>query len=308
MNKYLKHLTDINFIAQWLLNFKPFYLLSDKAFIKAKFRLAMKKKLNLDNPVTMNEKLQWLKLNNRNDRLTKLVDKYEVREYIKEVLGEEYLIPLIGAWDDPDDIDFDALPEKFVLKCNHNSGLGMCICKDKSKLDIEKARKLLKKGIKQNYYKTGREWPYKNVKRKILCEKYITDDGKDCLTDYKFYCFNGKVDVVLLCIDRDIGDTKFYFFDREWNLKRYNIRGKNAPEGFTLPKPEGIDEMFEIAEKLSKGHAFVRVDLYYSNKQVYFGELTFYPQSGIDANRLPETDIHFGDMIDLNVIEKGDIK
>lgn len=277
-------------------------LFSDKAYLKMIYRLIMKKRLNLKSPKTMNEKLQWLKLYDRKPIYTIMADKYKARDYISEKLGEEYLIPLLGAWDNPEDIDFDMLPDKFVLKCNHNSGLGMCICKDKSKLDIKKVKKNLKKGLNQDYYITGREWPYKDIPRKIICEKYMTDYNQDCLTDYKFYCFNGNVDSVMLCIDRNIGSPKFYFFDKKWNLKRYNIIGKNAPKDFSLPKPEGMDEMFKIAEQLSKGHAFLRVDLYYANNQIYFGETTFFPQSGFDPNRLPETDIYFGNKIDLNLV------
>ena len=149
----------------------------DKAYIKCTYRCHLGKKLNLENPQTMNEKLQWLKLYNRQPKYVTLVDKYMVREYIKDILGEEYLIPLLGVWDSPEKIDFKALPEQFVIKCNHNSGLGMCICKDKSQLDISKVKKELKKGLKQNYYQPGREWPYKHVKRRIIAEKYIPDNS-----------------------------------------------------------------------------------------------------------------------------------
>ena len=270
----------------------------DERFLKQKYKACMGKDLNLENPITFNEKLQWLKLNYRKDELTTIVDKYAVLEYIKNELGEEYLIPLLGVWDSEEDIDFGALPDKFVLKCNHNSGLGMCICKDKSKLDINEVKKGLKKGLEQNYYLTGREWPYKNVKRKIICEKFMTDSSGG-LVDYKFFCFNGEVDSVMVCLDRHLGDTKFYFFDENWELRRYNIRGKNAPEGFTVEKPSCMDKMFDIARKLAKDHPYVRVDLYECNGQIYFGELTFFPDSGFDANILPETDRCFGEKIKL---------
>ena len=275
----------------------------DRPYLKWMFHACMNRKLDLKDPKTMNEKLQWLKLYNRRPEYTMMADKVAVRDYIAEKLGEEYLIPCLGVWEDPEDIDFDALPDKFVLKCNHNSGLGMCICKDKSKLDIPKVKAELKKGLAQNYYLNGREWPYKNIKRRIIAEKYMTDAPDiDDFTDYKFYCFNGKPDCVLVSYDRSTGDPKFYFFDRKWELKRYNKRGKAAPEGFTLPKPEGMDKMFEIAEQLSKdaGSPFLRVDLYNSQGQIYFGELTFFPDSGFDANRLPEMDRYFGDLINLS--------
>ena len=270
----------------------------DEAYLKRKFRAEMGRPLDLEHPVTFNEKLQWLKLYDRRPEYTVLVDKYAVREYIANTLGEEYLIPLIGVWEDADEIDFDTLPEQFVLKCNHNSGLGMCICRDKEKLDPDAARNALRRGLAQNYYLKGREWPYKNVPHKIIAEKFMTDASSG-LIDYKFFCFDGVVDCVMVCIDRHLGDTKFYFFDREWTLKRINIRGKNAPEDFTLRRPECMDEMFEIAARLSKGLPFARVDLYECGGKIYFGEITFFPDSGFDPNLLPETDRYFGDLITL---------
>ena len=164
--------------------------LSDKQYLKIKYRLRMGKRLDLQHPKTLNEKLQWLKLHNRRPEYTMMVDKYAVRSYIAEQLGEEYLIPLLGVWDHPEDIGFDELPNRFVLKCNHNSGLGMCICRDKSRLNIPQVRRGLEQGLKQDYYLHGREWPYKNVPRKILAEQYMTDTpATDEFTDYKFYCF-----------------------------------------------------------------------------------------------------------------------
>ena len=295
-----KVITDKDYRFNLMSNLGFFNKMNDKKFLRKKFKAIMKKDLDLENPQTFNEKLQWLKLYDRNPEYTKIVDKYLVREYIEDQLGEEYLIPLLGVWDDPDDINFDELPDKFVLKCNHNSGLGMYICKDKSKMNIEKVKKELKKGLRQNYYLMGREWPYKDVPRKIICEKYMTDTPESkYFTDYKFFCFNGYVDCVMVCLERFSGDTKFYFFNEKWELQRLNIRGKNAPEGFTIPKPECMDEMFKIAAKLSEGMPYVRVDLYQSNGQIYFGELTLFPDSGFDANILYETDKYFGEMLQL---------
>lgn len=271
----------------------------DEEYIKRMFKARMGRELDLANPKTLNEKLQWLKLYYRKPEYTVMVDKYKVRQYIAEKLGEEYLIPIVGVWNNPDDIDFDALPDKFVLKCNHNSGLGMCICKDKSKLDVEKVKEGLRKGIKQDYFLSGREWPYKDVERKIICEQFMQDDDSEGLTDYKFFCFGGKADCVMVCLDRATGDTKFYFFDRAWNLLRYNIRGKNAPEGFTVPKPDNMDEMFDIAEKLSEGLPFSRIDLYSVGGKIYFGEITFFPDNGFDPNLLSETDNYWGQMLDI---------
>ncbi len=277
--------------------------MSDEEYLRKIYKAHIGKELDLTNPTTFNEKLQWLKLYNRKPEYTMMVDKYRVREYVKVKLGEEYLIPLVGVWNTPDEIDFNNLPQRFVLKCNHNSGLGMYICKDKSLLtdkDIKCIREELVKGLKQDYYITGREWPYKDVERKIIAEKYMTDSpDKDCFTDYKFFCFNGKADCVMVCLDRNTGDTKFYFFDKEWKLRRYNKRGAEAPSDFTLPKPEKIDEMFDIAEKLSENLPFARIDLYNSCGKIYFGEITFFPDSGFDANILPSTDAYFGKLINL---------
>lgn len=305
IKKMFLFLTDKNERFMMLDRRGFFNKIPDEEYLKRKFKAVMGEELNLDNPKTFNEKLQWLKLYNRKPEYTMMVDKYAVREYIAEKLGEEYLIPLLGVWDDPDEIDFDALPNQFVLKCNHNSGLGMCLCTDKSKLNIQKVKSELKKGLAQDYYITGREWPYKDVKRKIICEKYMTDyeDSND-FTDYKFFCFNGYVDCVMVCLERNSGETKFYFFDESWNLKRYNLRGFNAPEGFTFSKPANMDEMFRIAATLSKDFAFVRIDLYSTETQVYFGEMTFFPDSGFDYNLLETTDEYFGSIINLGDFEK----
>ena len=422
----------------------------DSLYLRRQYKKIMGKPLNLNNPHTFNEKLQWLKIHDRNPLYTTMVDKYAVKKYVADMIGEEYIIPTLGVWDKFDDINFDELPYQFVLKCTHDSG-GLVICKDKSKLDMEKAKEKIEKSLKTNYYLLGREWPYKNVQRRIIAEKYMVDysgndlsdykvhcfngvpkvilvcserfsdaglhedfydvnwkrldvkrpdhpssdieqpepkelqkmlllseqlsrkypfmrtdfyevNGRlyfgeitfypasgfdrfepeewdykfgewlslpksiggyllktDCfrlwlheddlqesetnsreLTDYKFFCFNGKVDCVMVCIDRQKGDPKFYFFDKDWHLLRYNIRGKNAPENFTLPKPDSMDEMFQIAGILSRDKPFTRIDLYNCNGHIYFGEITFFPDSGFDKNLLPETDAYWGKMIQLD--------
>lgn len=259
--------------------------LSDKKFIEYRFLSEMGYKLNLKSPQTFNEKLQWLKLYNRNPEYTKMVDKYEVREYIKEKIGEEYLIPLIGVYDKFDDIDFDKLPNQFVIKCNHDSG-GLVICKDKSKLDIESARKKINRSLKTNYYYSGREWPYKNVKPKILIEKYMEDNVDKELIDYKLYAFNGKVDYVMVCFDRFNGGTKFIYFDRNWNMKKtFSSDGIKYGDSVKLRKPKNLGKMFKFASVLSKNIPFVRVDFYEVNGKLYFGELTFFPSSGFDNTR-----------------------
>ena len=277
-----------------------FSKLDDATYLRRKFRVHMGYELDLKNPKTFNEKLQWLKIHDRRPEYTTMVDKLGVKTWIAKVMGQQYVIPTLGVWDRFSDIDFNALPNQFVLKCTHDSG-GLVVVKDKEKLDVAAARRKIEASLKRNYYYSGREWPYKDIPPKIICEAYMTDEpGAPDFTDYKFFCFNGYVDCVMVCLDRSSGDTKFYFFDKEWNLKRLNLRGKAAPEGFTIPKPKCMDEMFDIAAKLSQGIPFVRVDLYQSNGSVYFGEMTFYPDSGFDKNLLPETDMYFGNLIPVN--------
>ncbi|WP_278682169.1 ATP-grasp fold amidoligase family protein [Anaerococcus vaginalis] len=281
--------------------------MDDKKFIEKMFKATMDYPLNLENPKSFNEKLQWLKLYDRNPLYTKLVDKYKVREYISEKIGEGYLIPLLGVWDDPEDIDFDSLPNKFVLKCNHNSGLGMCICTDKSKIDIKKVKNELKSGLAQNYYLNGREWPYKNVSRKIICEKYMTDETGKNLRDYKFYCFDGKPKIVGIYQDRNSDkETTGDFFDMnfEWVDLRFGMpNALNKPQ-----KPQKFQEMIKIAEILSEGMPEVRVDLYISNNKIYFGELTFFDGGGFDKIEPLEWDYKLGSWIKLpkKMLSNGD--
>lgn len=274
--------------------------LPERLYLKLLYKFHTGKSLNLKNPITFNEKLQWLKLYDRNELYAKLVDKVLVRKYIKEKLGEEYLIPCLGIWNKFEEINFNDLPNQFVLKCSHDSG-SVVVCKDKKKFDYDLAKEKLTKALKLNYYYKGGEWPYKIVKPRIIAEKYMTDDvNSNEFTDYKFYCFNGMVDCVMVCLGRLTGNTKFYFFDKNWQLKRLNLAGINAPEDFSLPKPYNIEKMFEIAGLLSKDIPFVRIDLYQSNNKIYFGEFTFYPCSGYDRNYLKETELYFGNLIKVN--------
>ena len=280
--------------------------LSDTVYLKIAYRIKKKKPLNLDNPITLDEKIQWLKLHNRSKLLNTFVDKITAKKLVSDIIGDEYIIPTIGVWDSFDQIDFDVLPNQFVLKCNHDSH-SVIICKDKTTFDFRKARKTLEHGLKTNYYWHGREWVYKDIKPRILAERYINDDStNDELTDYKFYCFGDYVDSVLVCQKRSSGKPQFYFFDKEWNLKRYNKMGKCAPQNFTIEKPENLNQMFEIAAKLSKnsGAPFVRVDLYNVRGRPYFGEMTYAPCNGMDTGRLYETDLYFGSLIHLEGMDK----
>ena len=252
------------------------------------------------NPKTFNEKLQWLKVYNRKPEYTMMVDKAEAKRYAASIIGEEHIIPTLGVWEHFGDIDFATLPDKFVLKTtNGGGGCGVVICKDKAAFNIRDAKKKLERSLHSSIYRNYREWPYKNIQPRIIAEPFMTDSSQSELRDYKFFCVNGTAHNVMLCYDRLSGDTKFYFFDREWNLLRLNKRGLAAPDDFSIPKPKAIDEMFRLAGELSKGLPFARVDLYNVDGKIYFGEITFYPQSGFDPNLLPDTDKMFGDMIQL---------
>ena len=277
-------------------------LFGDRTYIRLMYYLYTGQRLRLDQPQTMREKLQWLKLNFRKPILTTMVDKLAVKDYVRGLLGEEYVIPVLAEWDNPSDIDISSLPSQFVLKTTHSGGnSGVVICKDKSKFNLENARRKLAAAMNVDIYKRYREWPYKDVKKKIFAERYIGSD----LTDYKFYCFNGDADSALICVDRQKGDVKYYFFDRDWHLCRYNKWGVEAPKDFTLPRPKSIGKMFELASNLSKGYPFIRVDFYDVQGKIYFGEFTFYPSSGFSLNgRLPEVDEAFGRKIDLSIVKE----
>ncbi len=272
--------------------------LSDKAYLKLIYEARMGKKLNLKNPQAYNEKLQWLKLYDRNPKYVKLVDKFEVKEFITQILGEQYVIPTLGVWDKFEDINFDALPNQFVLKCTHDSG-GLVICKDKATLDKAKAKEKIEKSLRTNYYWRGREWPYKNLKPRIIAEKYMVDESGYELKDYKFFCFDGEVKALFIAKDRQKQgeETKFDFFDENFNhLPFTNGHPNSEPPYF---KPEKFEEMKEIAKRLSKGIPQVRIDLYNINGQIYFGEITFFHWSGTTPFKPEEWDYKFGEWIKL---------
>ena len=278
-------------------------LLSDKAYLKLMYRACIGKKLNLKDPKTFNEKLQWLKLYDRKPEYVKLVDKHDVKSYVADVIGEEYIIPTLGVWDSFDEIDFDKLPEKFVLKCTHDSG-GLVICRDKAKLDLEAAKKKINKSLKRNFYYAAREWPYKNVKPRIIAEQYM-EDSKTCeLRDYKFYCFDGKPTMLLVASERMNGnkDVKFDFFDSEYN--HLDITKGHPNADVTPEKPQNFEKMLELAKILSKGIPFLRVDFYEANGKIYFGELTFYPAGGFEPFEPDRWNFELGKMLELPATEK----
>lgn len=290
-------LYDRNKIKLVLLSkFSRFY--SDEKFLKRIFKLSMGKELNLDNPQTFSEKLQWLKLHNRKPEYTQMVDKVGAKEYVANIIGEEYIIPTIGVWDRVEDIDFDKLPDQFVLKCTHDSG-GIVICSDKSKLDISAAKAKLKRGLKRQFYAQNREWPYKNVKPRIIGEQYMVDDSGYELKDYKWFCFNGEPKALFIATDRGVKgeETKFDFFDAEFNHLPFTNGHPNANR--EIAKPKSFEKMKELAAKLSEGQPHLRVDFYDIDGKIYFGELTFYHWSGTMPFEPEEWDYTFGSWIKL---------
>lgn len=281
-----------------VLNHLAPFIRNDEIFIRMKWKLRMDYPLDLDNPTTFNEKLQWLKLHDRKPIYTTMVDKYEVKKYVADIIGEEYIIPTFAVYDRVEDIDFEELPNQFVLKWTHDSG-SIVICKDKSKYNTDAAVKKLKKGKRSHYYWRSREWPYKNVKPRIIAEKYMEDSKTSELRDYKFFCFDGEVKALFIATDRqkDGEETKFDFFDVDFNHLPFSNGHSNAE--IPPAKPEKFEIMKGLAGKLSKGIPQIRVDFYEVNDRVYFGELTFSHWSGMKPFKPKEWDYTFGEWIRL---------
>lgn len=272
--------------------------LPDKTYIKLEYYRHMGKRLNLKNPQTFNEKLQWLKLYDRNPEYTKMVDKYEAKKYIADIIGEEYVIKTLGVWNKFEDIDFDTLPNQFVLKTTHDSG-GVVICKDKSQFDIEKAYEKLNRSLKRDYYKVHREWPYKNVVPRIIAEQYMENSETTDLRDYKFFAFSGETKAMFIATERanETEETKFDFFDDNFNHLDFT---NGHPKADKLPKkPAGFEEMKILANKLSKDIPHIRVDFYEANGKIYIGELTFFHWGGLVPFEPYEWDEKFGSWIKL---------
>lgn len=271
-------------------------IIPDKIYIMLKYRKAFGRWPNLKDPQTFNEKLNWLKLHDRNPLYTTMVDKYEAKRYVADLIGEEYIIPTLGVWDRTEDIDFDALPDKFVLKATHDSGR-VIICRDKSKLDKAKAVKEMKESLKRNFYAVTREWPYKNVKPRIIAEQLLessTDIGladdkvhNQDINDYKFFCFNGHVEFMKVDFDRHI-DHHANYYDCDFNLLNFGENVCPPIKERIIQRPIHFSKMIELSEKISKHIRFARVDFYEVNNRIYFGEITFYPASGT-GKFVPET-------------------
>ncbi|MBQ6062960.1 MAG: glycosyl transferase [Prevotella sp.] len=293
-NKIKKYILDI---LEWKEYYKRHFVNPEK-YIPRLFYSRAGYTLNLDNPQTFNEKLQWLKLYDHNPLYTTLVDKYEVKKYVADKIGNQYIIPTLEVWDDVDDIDFNKLPNQFVLKCTHDSG-GLVICKDKSNFKTNKAKKVLRKSLGRNFYYMGFEWPYKNVKPRIIAEKYMEDTKTKELRDYKFFCFNGEVKALFIATERqkEGEDVKFDFFDEDFNHLPFKQGHENAT---VLPqKPLCFDQMKKFAAILSDGIPQVRVDFYEVDGHIYFGEMTFFHHGGWTKFDPEEWDTIFGKWVTL---------
>lgn len=274
------------------------WFLSDKTFLTLNYRLAFGRWPNVENPQSFNEKLLWLKLYDRRKEYSQLVDKYEVKKYVANLIGEQYLIPTLRIWDSVEEIDIEGLPDQFVLKCTHDSG-SVVICKDKTRFDFQQAVRKLKKKYHKNLYNWAREWVYKNVKPRVIAEQYMEDSKTSELRDYKFFCFDGVVKAMFVATERQkVGEeVKFDFFDPDFNhlpFRQGHPNAKTPPE-----KPENLEEMKRLAATLSKGIPQVRVDFYEVDGKVYFGELTFSHFAGMVPFNPEEWDYTFGSWIQL---------
>ena len=274
--------------------------MSDEKYLALKYWIVFHKKLDISNPMTFNEKIQWLKLYDRRPEYTIMVDKYTAKEYARRIIGERYIIPNLGVWEHFDDIDFDSLPQKFVLKCTHDSG-GVVVVRDKEKFDRRLAKKKIEKSLKKNFYYIGREWQYKNVKPRIIAEKWIGSTN-DSISDYKFLVFDGKVKAFYITYDRgkDSG-TRIDVFDRNCNRILMKWGYENSDYEFT--RPPNFEEMIRLAEVMGKGFIHIRVDFYNINGNIYIGELTFHTWSGFERIIPEKWDYEFGKWIKLPLEE-----
>ena len=280
--------------------------MSDRHYLNILYKASFGRGINFNNPTTYNEKLQWLKINDRKQIYTLLADKYAVKKFVSETIGDEHIIPTIGVWNNYEDIDFDSLPKQFVLKCTHDSG-GLIIVHDKEKIDYRAVKVKLKKCLRKNYYWSSREWPYKNIKPRIIAEPLIVDNAmpNSSLRDYKFFCFNGKVKYLFVASDRNMvnTDVKFDYFDSEFNKLELR-QSVHQNSNYKIEKPKYFDKMIEIAEKLSKDIPQVRIDLYYVNDTILFGEYTFFHHGGFVEFIPNKYDKIFGDEIDLGKVSR----
>lgn len=276
-------------------------LFPDRLYLETMFSLRTGYSLNLDYPQTFNEKLQWLKLHDQHKEYTQMVDKAEVKKYVADIIGEEYIIPTLAIYDSAYSIDFNELPEQFVLKCTHDSG-SVVICRDKKTLNQTATIKKLAKKLHHNYFYENREYPYKKVKPRILAEKYMSNHDGEELKDYKFYCFNGNPMYCQVVSDREKMKS-MDFFDKDWNHQPFH-KTKDFPFADVTPsRPINHQKMLDLARQLSAGIPFIRVDFYEIDCRIYFGELTFFPATGMGGFSPMEWDYRFGELIHLPIIK-----
>ena len=299
--KIIKYITNPKYRTIVNIDKGLYKYMPDEKYIALKFESRLGVKPNLTEPRTFNEKLQWLKLHDRKPLYTTLVDKYAVKRYVASIIGEEYIIPTIGIYNNFNNIDFKKLPKQFVIKCTHDSG-GLVICKDKNKLNIKEARKKINKCLKRNFYYIGREWPYKNVKPRIIIEKYMEDKSCSSTRDYKFFCFNGKPTVAYISDGSHTDDQKIAFFDMSY--RQLDIKRSDYGDYDIIPrKPKNWEKMKELSSKLSYGMPHIRVDWYEIDGKLYFGELTFFTCSGIIPFEKESWNLKLGNMIDLTLVK-----
>ena len=290
---------DKNYRIRLLAFLGFFNFLPDEKFLKLLYKANTGEELNLENPVKLNEKLQWLKLHDRKPEYTIMADKYRAKEYIASKVGEEYTVPLLGVWERAEDIDFDELPDSFVLKCNHTSSTGLCVCRDKSRLDREAVRKRLNKAMAQNYYLVCREWPYKNISRRIIAEQFLAEPDGSPLVDYKFYCYGGEPRYFMVSYGEAEHNVKNHKFDTQLNSIDHLFKTQPAIPAERIKLPENIGKMIELAGVLCRGHQHLRVDMYNVGGKIYCGELTFFSGGGFIKMVSQEYSQYLADLIDL---------
>ncbi len=273
-----------------------FKFIPDEPYVRICYRIQMGKRLELDPPRTFNEKLQWLKLHDRRPEQTRWVDKYEVRKLIAGLVGEDHLFPLLGVWDRAEDVDFDRLPDRFVLKCTHDSG-GTVICRDKSRFDVRAARRKLAAGLKRNYYWAGREWAYKDVRPRIIAEPLMADESGTELKDYKFFCFDGEPRLIQVDFDR-FANHKRNLYDLEWRYQPFQLMFPTDP-GRVIPKPANLDEVLAFVRRITPKVPFMRTDLYLIGRRIYFGEFTLHHGGGAEPFQPESYDEQLGTWIRL---------
>lgn len=273
-------------------------LIPDKTYLKIKYFVKFRKKLDVDNPLTFNEKIQWLKLYDRKPQYTEMADKYKVKKIVSDLIGEEHIVPNYGVWDRFEDINFEELPDQFVLKCTHDSG-SVLICRNKEEFNKKYARMHFNLALKRNYFWGGREWCYKNIKPRIIAEKYLPGLDNQ-IVDFKFFCFGGRPRYVYVSAGLENHSTaRISFCNLDYTLAPFQ-RSDYAQFEVLPPKPAHYDEMIEIATKLSMGTTLVRIDLYECDDKVLFSEMTFYPVGGFMPFVPEEWDKKLGDLVCLS--------